>query len=69
METYTCSDCGMGVTGITCSKCGSELVYIVLTKADGTTVGVSECPEGCGKIKSPMCCGSDMVASLVITQK
>ena len=62
MTTYSC-ECGMGVSGLNCSKCGSELNYELVTKPDGSTVGVSICPTGCGKIKSPMCCGSDMVAS------
>ena len=53
----------MEVTNITCSKCDSELEYKVVTKDDGSTVGISECPEGHGKIKSPMCCGHDMVAA------
>ena len=60
MAKYTCSDCGMEVTNITCGKCGSELDYKVLTLDNGGTVGVSECPNGCGRIKSPQCCGHDM---------
>ncbi len=62
MSTYTCSNCDYEISGINCGKCGSELEYTVLTKDDGSTVNVSECPDGCGKIKSPMCCGDDMVA-------
>ena len=50
----------MSVSGLNCGACGKELVPGILTKDDGTTVNVSECPEGCGKIKSPMCCGNDM---------
>ena len=65
MTTYTCSttDCNMTVTGLTCGHCGSELEHDVLQKDDGSTVGVSKCPKGCGKIKSPMCCGADMAIS------
>ena len=65
MTTYTCSttDCDMGVTGLTCGKCGIELEHAILEKDDGSTVGVSQCPKGCGKIKSPMCCGADMANS------
>jgi DNA-directed RNA polymerase subunit RPC12/RpoP len=62
MANYVCHDCGMGVKGLTCSKCGSELVHDMLTKDDGSQVAVSKCPKGCGKIKSPMCCGNDMHA-------
>ena len=50
----------MGVKGMACAKCGKDLEHAVLTKPDGTEVHVSTCPDGCGKIKSPMCCGSDM---------
>jgi len=44
----------------TCGKCGDDLVNASITTAAGAEVGVSECPNGHGKIKSPMCCGSDM---------
>ena len=65
MTTYTCSttDCDMEVTGLTCGNCGTALEHAVLEKDDGSTVGVSICPQGCGKIKSPMCCGADMAHS------
>ncbi len=59
MATYTCEKCGMGVN-MTCAKCGAALVNDSLTKDDGTKVQISKCPKGCGKIKSPMCCGQDM---------
>ena len=62
MEKYSCLDCGMEVTNLTCG-CGPMLEHKVLTKPDGSTVGVSECPKRCGKIKSPACCGHDMVAN------
>ena len=60
MAKYECCDCGMGVEGLTCSTCSAALAHKTLTKEDGSTVEVSECPEGHGKIKSPMCCGHDM---------
>lgn len=60
MASYQCEKCGMGVKGLTCAKCDADLVHDVLTKADGTQVHVAKCPNGCGKIKSPMCCGQDM---------
>ena len=53
----------MAVKGFTCASCGKELVHETLTKDDGSTVGVAQCPDGCGKIKSPMCCGHDMAHS------
>jgi len=60
MATYECSVCGMSVNA-TCGKCGAPLANDTLTKADGGKVQVSKCPNGHGKIKSPMCCGQDMV--------
>ena len=43
-------------------KVFDSLHYLnILTKLDdGTEVHVSKCPNGHGKIKSPMCCGQDM---------
>ena len=63
MAAYTCAKCGMSVN-ITCAKCGAELVDDSLTKPDGVKVEVSKCPNGCGKIKSPLCCGEDMSCSI-----
>jgi len=63
MATYTCPKCGMSVN-ITCAKCGAELVDGTVTTEAGVTVELSECPNGHGKIKSPMCCGEDMSCSI-----
>mgnify|MGYP001269324539 CR=1 FL=1 len=63
MAKYSCTDCGMEVINVTCGKCGIELEYKHLDKEDGSSVGVSECPNGCGRIKSPMCCGHDMAST------
>jgi hypothetical protein len=43
-----------------CGKCDEPLVGGTLKTDDGTEVQISECPVGCGKIKSPLCCGLDM---------
>ena len=59
MATYACNKCGMEVNA-SCAKCDQELVHDTLTKGDGSTVAVSKCPQGHGKIKSPLCCGEDM---------
>lgn len=59
MATYSCSKCGMSVN-VTCGSCDQALVDASLTKADGSSVQISECPDGHGKIKSPLCCGQDM---------
>ena len=61
--TYTCDKCGMSVN-MTCAKCDAELVHDTITTAAGAQVAVSKCPEGHGKIKSPMCCGADMTCSV-----
>ena len=63
MATYTCPKCNMSVN-ITCATCNKALVDVSLTKADGSSVQVSECPDGHGKIKSPLCCGADMSCSI-----
>ena len=63
MATYTCSKCGMGVNA-TCAKCDAALVDDMLKLDDGTEVQSSKCPNGHGKIKSPMCCGEDMSSSV-----
>jgi len=59
MATYECPKCGMAVN-ITCAKCGAALVDDTIELEDGTKVEVSKCPQGCGMIKSPACCGEDM---------
>ena len=59
MATYTCEKCGMSVN-MTCAKCDAELAHDSITKDDGAKVAISKCPNGHGKVKSPMCCGQDM---------
>lgn len=51
-------------TVVTCGHCSADLVDEVLTKDDGSTVRIAVCPNGHGKIKSPLCCGSDMTCSV-----
>ena len=63
MATYKCDKCGMSVNA-SCGACDTPLVDASLTLDDGTKVQISECPKGCGKIKSPMCCGLDMSCSV-----
>ena len=64
MAIYTCEKCGMSVGTMTCGKCGKELVHDKIEKPDGTSVDIAKCPEGHGKVKSPMCCGDDMTCSI-----
>lgn len=64
MTAYTCDKCGMSVGSMTCGRCGKELVHDKVSKPDGGVVFISKCPDGHGKIKSPMCCGQDMTCSI-----
>lgn len=61
--TYKCAKCGMSVKA-TCGQCDAPLVNDSIAKPDGNSVQVSKCPNGHGKIKSPMCCGQDMSCTL-----
>jgi hypothetical protein len=63
MATYECEKCGMAVNA-SCAKCGDALVHDSLTTADGRVVAISKCPNGHGKIKSPLCCGQDMTCAV-----
>ena len=42
----------------------SRLVNDILKLDDGKEVQISKCPNGHGKIKSPLCCGKDMNCSI-----
>ncbi len=63
MATYTCELCDMSVNA-SCGKCDAPLVNKMLQIDENTEVQVSECPNGHGKIKSPLCCGQDMSCAL-----
>jgi hypothetical protein len=63
MATYECAKCGMSVNA-TCGQCDAPLENDALQKPDGSKVQISKCPNGHGKIKSPMCCGQDMACSV-----
>jgi hypothetical protein len=63
MATYECKVCGMSVNA-TCGKCDAPLENGMLKIDENTEVQISECPNGHGKIKSPLCCGQDMTCSL-----
>ena len=63
MATYECKKCGMAVNA-TCAKCDTPLMNDTLQLDNNVTVQVSKCPNGHGKIKSPMCCGQDMSCSI-----
>ena len=61
MSTYECQICGMSVNA-TCGKCSAELVDGKLE--EDSNVQISKCPNGHGKIKSPICCGKDMSCNI-----
>ena len=63
MVLYKCEKCGMSVGTMTCGKCGKQLVHDTVAK-EGAKIHVAKCPEGHGKVKSPMCCGQDMTCSI-----
>lgn len=62
MATYECNNCNMAVNA-SCAKCDQALVDDILKLDDGTEVQISRCPECEGKIKSPSCCGFEMVCN------
>ena len=62
MATYKCNKCGMSVNA-TCGTCNTLLVNDELKLENGNSVQVSKCPNGHGRIKSPLCCGEDMVCN------
>ena len=61
MLKYECKQCNMGIKGLECSHCGCALIHDHITTDDGRSVAVARCTKGCGMIKSPQCCGNDMV--------
>ncbi len=63
MALYECPVCGMSVK-TSCGKCDAPLEDGSLTLDDGSEVRIAECPNGHGKIKSPLCCGQDMACSV-----
>ena len=64
MATYECNNkCGMSVNA-TCGKCDETLINDTLELDNGSNVQISKCPNGHGKIKSPLCCGQDMSCTI-----
>ena len=59
MATYECAKCGMSVNA-SCGHCATPLENDMLELSNGNRVQISKCPNGHGKIKSPMCSGKDM---------
>ena len=49
--------------GITTMDKEVEEYFDTLTKNDGSVVQISKCPNDHGKIKSPLCCGQDMICT------
>ena len=63
MAVYECNQCGMSVK-TSCGQCDTPLVDGSLVVEDGSSVQIAKCPNGHGKIKSPLCCGNDMSCSV-----
>lgn len=68
MATYKCNECGMSVN-TSCGECNEPLIDGYLDLDDGSKVQISQCKQDdClnyeGKIKSPLCCGNDMICQL-----
>ena len=63
MATYECNKCGMSVNA-TCGQCDETLINDTLELDNGSNVQISICPNGHGKIKSPLCCGQDMSCTI-----
>ena len=61
---FVCEHCGMSVGTMTCGRCGKELTQDTATTEDYRIINVSVCPDGHGMVKSPMCCGEDMICTL-----
>ena len=62
MATYECNKCGMSVSAI-CEKYYEKLLNDWLVVENGS-VHISKCPNGHGKIKSPLWFGQDMTCIL-----
>ena len=63
MASYECPKCKMSAN-IKCGKCDAPLTDASLKLDNGQKVQNCECPNGHGKIKSPLCCGQDMSCSV-----
>ncbi|MAU31175.1 MAG: hypothetical protein CMC36_04615 [Flavobacteriaceae bacterium] len=60
METYKCNKCGMAVNA-SCASCNEPLKNDYLIIDDESKVQISIYPGFEGKIKSPQCCGEDIL--------
>lgn len=47
-----------------CAKCDQPLNNSTITTDEGLEVQVSQCPSCEGMIKSPLCCGEDMICTV-----
>jgi hypothetical protein len=59
MKGFVCNKCGMKINELCCGKCQKPL-ETKKEDIEGKEVCVCRCPSGCGQVKSPQCCGSDM---------
>ncbi len=63
MATYECPKCKMSAN-VTCGKCDAPLKDASLKEEYAQMRSIGGCPNGHGKIKSPLCCGQDMSCSI-----
>lgn len=62
MAAYESDNCSMDVN-VSSAKCDEPLVDDILILDNGEEVQISKCLECEGKIKSPSCCGIEMVCN------
>ncbi len=62
MATYEFNKWGMSVKA-TCEKCDEKLLNGIL-ETENSSVQILKCLNGHGKIRSPLCCGQDMICTL-----
>ena len=58
---YHCSDCNMSINDLICTECECVLENDFMHN-EGRDIQISQCPECGKKIKSPQCCGQDMIS-------
>ena len=62
MAAHEWNKYGMSVNA-TCWKYNEKLLNETMEVENGS-LQISKCPNGHGKIKSPLCCGQDMTCTL-----
>ena len=58
---YECDQCQMQLSALVCRQCQQPLMHSTID-VDGEAIAVALCTSCEGMVKSPVCCGHDMVA-------